>query len=114
MCGVNIAGEKGIPIHVGYYKGFIRYQLGVIIPKEANVICVLMVKNIIGKREKIVFDDTFAHKVYNETEDIKVVVYMDIERKFLPYWLGIFNKYIIGKFSGSKEVKAEIKKQVSN
>ena len=43
--------------------------------------------------EDVMFDDTFAHKVYNETEDIRVVVYMDIERKFLPWWLGIFNKY---------------------
>lgn len=112
-CVVSILpGKKGIPIHVGYYKGFIRYQLGVIIPKETEkcYLCVNGEKYNWKEGEDVMFDDTFAHKVYNETEDIRVVVYMDIERKFLPWWLRIFNKYIIGKFSGSKEVKAEIKK----
>ena len=83
MCGVNIAGEKGIPIHVGYYKGFIRYQLGVIIPKETEkcYLCVNGEKYNWKEGEDVMFDDTFAHKVYNETEDIRVVVYMDIERE---------------------------------
>lgn len=112
-CIVSILpSNKGIPIHVGYYKGFIRYQLGIVVPKDNKncFLCVNGEKYVWESGKDMMFDDTFPHKVYNMTEETRVVLYMDIERKFLPKWLEKLNRFAIGLFQESEEIKKEIKK----
>lgn len=104
--------KKGIPIHIGYYKGFLRYQIGVIIPKNKKdcFICVNGEKYIWSEGKDVLFDDTFPHKVYNNTEDIRVVIYMDIKRPYLPWYLETINNIILQLFQNSSEVQNEIKR----
>ena len=56
----------------------------------------------------MMFDDTFAHKVYNNTDEIRVVIYMDIARPFLKPGLKEFNEMILGLFENNSSVKNEI------
>jgi aspartyl/asparaginyl beta-hydroxylase (cupin superfamily) len=110
-CAVSILpGNKGIPIHIGYYKGFIRYQLGVVIPKDRKkcFICVNGEPYHWKRGADVMFDDTFAHKVYNNTDEIRVVIYMDIARAFLTPTVQMFNEFVLQIFENSESLKEEI------
>ncbi len=73
-----------IPPHTGYYKGYLRYHLGIIIPnnnkEKAYIVC--GGKKYIWKKGKgILFDDLYLHYVKNPTNQTRVVLYLDIKRK---------------------------------
>ena len=107
-----------IPIHVGYYKGIMRYMIPVVVPKDReNVfLCVNELKYCWTEGVGVLWDDTYPHKVYNNTDEIRVVIYMDVVRP-LRWGLNTLNLFIIWLACNSKIVKDEIKKteiQVKN
>lgn len=111
-CAVSIL-EPGvhIPVHVGYYKGVMRFMLPIVVPKnkEGVYLCVNTHKYHWTEGESVLWDDTFPHSVYNTTEEIRVVLYMDVAR---PY-TGIFNlinNTIIDTIAGSDVIQKELKK----
>jgi len=97
--------------HFGYYKGFMRYHLGIIIPDDnAENKCWLRVNADLkdnAKRDKelvdrgefyywhegegVIFDDTFLHDAENASDRVRVVLWLDIARK-MPWHLHVFNK----------------------
>lgn len=70
--------------HVGYYKGYLRYHLGVIIPEENGkkpyIICGDD-KYEWKEGKGVLFDDMYLHYVNNITNMQRVVLYLDIKRK---------------------------------
>jgi hypothetical protein len=111
-CVISILQEGvRIPIHVGYYKGIMRYMMPLIVPKDRyNVfLCVNEKKYNWTEGVGVLWDDNFPHKVYNNTEEIRVVIYMDVLRP-LPNLLYDINKFIVKNASTSKIVKDEIRR----
>lgn len=96
--------------HWGYYKGFLRYHLGVVIPDDnKDGACWLRVNDdreanrvrdlyAIEKGEKyywhegegVVFDDTHLHDARNDSEQVRVVLWLDLRKK-LPWYVQVFN-----------------------
>jgi len=77
-----LAPGKHIPEHRGKHKGLIRYHLGLKVP-EPREKCRIRVDNQIAHWEEgksLIFDDTFYHEVWNETDDYRVVLFLDIAR----------------------------------
>ncbi len=77
-----------IPAHRGVTKGILRVHLGLIIPKDAKN-CYLRVDDNIKvwqPGELFVFDDTYEHEVYNNTDDERVILLFDFDRPM--GWLG--------------------------
>jgi aspartyl/asparaginyl beta-hydroxylase (cupin superfamily) len=110
-CAVSILpAKKAIPIHVGYSKGVIRYQLAIKVPKDReNVfICVNGEKYSWTEGEGVLFDDTYPHKVYNNTTEDRVVLYMDVLRPFLNPFLDLLNRFVVYLVSSSSIAKKEI------
>jgi hypothetical protein len=75
-----------IPPHTGYYKGFLRYHLGVEVPTndeggETAYIVVGNDKYHWKQGEGILFDDMYLHYVKNPTHRQRVVLYLDVKRK---------------------------------
>lgn len=77
-----------IPPHIGYYKGYLRYHLGIIIPNDSSNIIndkayiVCGGKKYIWKTgEGVIFDDIYLHNVKNPTYERRVVLYIDFIRK---------------------------------
>lgn len=72
--------------HIGYFKGYLRYHLGVIIPennnKKAYIICGNE-KYTWSNGKGVIFDDMYLHYVKNPTNMKRVVLYIDIKRKNL-------------------------------
>lgn len=77
-----LAPGKHIPEHRGLYKGFIRYHLGVKIP-QPNTQCGIKVDGETRHWEEgksLIFDDTYLHEAWNDSDEIRVVLFMDILR----------------------------------
>jgi beta-hydroxylase len=98
--------------HWGYYKGFVRYHLGVAIPEDnVHRRCRLRVnadpeanarrdRALIENAEAyywrngegVIFDDTNLHDARNDTDDVRVVLFLDLYRRAMPWPLDLFNR----------------------
>jgi aspartyl/asparaginyl beta-hydroxylase (cupin superfamily) len=96
--------------HWGYYRGFVRYHLGVLIPNDnAGGECFLRVNGDPAANESrdvtrieagevyrwkngegIAFDDNYLHDAANNSDQVRVVLWIDLRRK-LPFYLSWFN-----------------------
>ena len=95
--------NKNLAPHYGPYNGILRYHLGLIVPKDKNN-CFLMINNnkyVWGEGDDILFDDTLLHSVENNTNDTRVVLFLDICRTFDDPIISILNRMILyfGKFN---------------
>jgi beta-hydroxylase len=77
-----LAPGKHIPAHRGAYNGVLRYHLGLLVP-EPRERCRIRIANEIhtwGEGEGLIFDDSFNHEVWNDTEGYRVVLFVDFAR----------------------------------
>ena len=77
-----------IPPHCGVTKGIVRAHLGLIIPKQADK-CWIRVGDktqVWREGEVFVFDDTYEHEVFNNTDEERVILLFDFNRPM--GWLG--------------------------
>jgi len=71
-----------IPAHKGVTKGILRSHLGLIIPKDFEN-CRIRVDDTITAwqpGEIFVFDDTYEHEVWNDTDEERVILLYDFDR----------------------------------
>jgi beta-hydroxylase len=77
-----LSPRKHILDHRGPYKGVLRYHLGLIVPQEKEA-CRIRVGEDIRHWEEgksMIFDDTFNHEVWNDTDETRVVLFVDVLR----------------------------------
>jgi ornithine lipid ester-linked acyl 2-hydroxylase len=106
--------HQHIRAHWGYYKGFLRYHLGLVVPDDnRDERCWLRVnddRRAYDKRirrvieqtpkyywhegEGIVFDDTYLHDASNESDAPRAVLFLDLRRP-LPWYLHVPNRLFI-------------------
>ncbi|NES83261.1 MAG: aspartyl/asparaginyl beta-hydroxylase domain-containing protein [Moorea sp. SIO2B7] len=73
---------KHIPEHRGPYKGIIRCLLALKVP-EPKEKCRIRVGDETRHWEEgktMIFDDSFLHEAWNETDDVRVVLFLDVMR----------------------------------
>lgn len=107
-----------IPSHIGYYKGYLRYHLGVIIPNndtnrdddKAYIICGNE-KYIWKENNGVLFDDMYSHYVKNPTNKTRVVLYLDIIRESDSYIINKINNYGIYLIENSLLLNIFLKNQ---
>ena len=106
--------HQHIKPHWGYWKGFVRYHLGVVIPENnRDQLCWLRInaqpeaqdrsrREEIENGEKyywkngasVMFDDTFLHDAANESGEVRVVLFLDVARK-MPWHLSLANRLFL-------------------
>lgn len=91
-----------IPAHTGVTKGILRSHLGLIIPKDFEK-CRIRVDDTITawkEGEIFVFDDTFEHEVWNDTDEERVILLFDFDR---PMGLRgrVLNKSLMAAMKGT-------------
>lgn len=77
-----LAPGKHIPLHRGPYRGLLRCHLALIVP-EPGADCWIEVGAETSTWEEgrcIVFDDTYKHRVENNTRGRRVVLFLDVMR----------------------------------
>jgi beta-hydroxylase len=76
-----LAPGTHIPAHRGVTKGLITCHLGLIVPRDGDVR--MRVDDRIvrwAEGETLVFDDTYDHEVWNDTENTRVVLLIQFRR----------------------------------
>ena len=71
--------------HRGPYKGVLRYHMGLIVPQPEDI-CGIKVDGKtyhwhVGK--SLIFDDTFTHEVWNNSDERRVVLFIDFKRDYI-------------------------------
>jgi ornithine lipid ester-linked acyl 2-hydroxylase len=91
-----LSPRKHILDHRGPYKGVLRYHLGLIVPEDARA-CRIRVGDDIRHWEEgqsMIFDDTYNHEVWNDTDQTRVVLFVDVLRPLPSPWSQI-NRAIV-------------------
>jgi ornithine lipid ester-linked acyl 2-hydroxylase len=91
-----LSPRKHILDHRGPYKGVLRYHLGLIVPEDAAQ-CRIRVGEDVRHWEEgksMIFDDTFNHEVWNDTDETRVVLFVDVMRP-LPFPESAINEGIV-------------------
>lgn len=92
---------KSIPLHEGPYRGYLRYHLGIQIPR-ANPPSIIVNNQPYTWREgeAVLFDDSWPHEVRNHSHEPRTVLIIDMLRPlpFIPQLLNRFTTYIIARY----------------
>jgi aspartyl/asparaginyl beta-hydroxylase (cupin superfamily) len=91
-----LSPRKHILDHRGPYKGVLRYHLGLIVPKDAEACRIRVGEDFRHweQGESMIFDDTYNHEVWNDTDETRVVLFVDVLRP-LPEPESLINKLIV-------------------
>jgi beta-hydroxylase len=91
-----LSPRKHILDHRGPYKGVLRYHLGLIVPRDKEACRIRVGQDIRHWQEgkSMIFDDTFNHEVWNDTDETRVVLFVDVLRP-LPVPESAINRAII-------------------
>jgi beta-hydroxylase len=101
-----LSPHKRIPEHRGPYKGVVRYHLGLLVP-EPQESCGIRVGGRVAHWEEgksLVFDDSYEHEAWNDTDGVRVVLFMDVIRPLRPP-ASLLNRAIIKAISVSPFVQ---------
>lgn len=114
--------------HWGYYKGILRYHLGVVIPNDnVDGACWLRVNDDRSQNaqrdtsaivngevyhwhegEGIVFDDNYLHDAANGSDQVRVVLWLDLRRP-MPLPLDLLNRlvgWIVHREASVRQIRA--------
>ncbi len=91
-----LSPRKHILDHRGPYKGVLRYHLGLVVPADAESCRIRVGEDVRHWDEgrSLVFDDTFNHEVWNDTEETRIVLFVDVMRP-LPFPDSLVNELIV-------------------
>ena len=98
---------KRLPAHHGPYRGVLRHHLALIVPEPAEA-CGIRVGDQTRhwtEGRSLVFDDTYEHEAWNDTDGQRVVLFLDVKRPLRPpvSWL---NEAVLRAVTASPFVRA--------
>jgi beta-hydroxylase len=79
---------KHIPPHRGAYNGVLRLHLALQVPEPREKVRIRIARQICHWEEGkcLIFDDTFNHEVWNDTDGYRVVLFVDFARPLRQPW----------------------------
>jgi aspartate beta-hydroxylase len=96
-----LAPGKYIPPHRGPFRGVLRFYLGLSVPRHADgrpaaVLKVADTEHRIGSGDVLLWDDTFTHEAWSESQQVRSVLLLDVWRRDMPIDMELFSKLLIG------------------
>jgi aspartyl/asparaginyl beta-hydroxylase (cupin superfamily) len=98
---------KGIPAHTGPTRAYLRYHLGLRVPKHnPPTICVKDQLYTWKEGESVLFDDSWNHEIYNESDSVRAILIVDVMRPFIApvFWLNLGFRKLSDWFYGRRIV----------
>ena len=83
-----LSPRKHIPAHRGAWNGILRLHLALLVP-EPREKCRIRIGNDYrswSEGRALIFDDTFNHEVWNDTDGYRVVLFVDFARPLRQPW----------------------------
>jgi beta-hydroxylase len=99
-------GPKHIPPHRGPYKGLLNCHLPLLVPDDPQA-CRIRVGQDVAAWEQgrmLVFDDSFEHEAWNDSESLRVVLLCYVVRP-LPFPLSVLNRVVIALIRRSPQLR---------
>jgi len=92
-----LSPRKQIPPHKGVYNGVLRYHLGLMVPQNKEDCTISIAGQTFNWEEgrSLVFDDTFEHSVSNNTDDYRVILFVDFLRP-VKFPFSLLNRTLLG------------------
>ncbi|MEM7593953.1 MAG: aspartyl/asparaginyl beta-hydroxylase domain-containing protein [Cyanobacteria bacterium P01_A01_bin.83] len=87
---------KHIPEHRGPYKGVLRCHLALKVPQDQDQ-CGIRVEQEVRHWQEgkaIVFDDSYPHEAWNKTDEVRVVLFLDVVRP-MSFPASLLNQLLI-------------------
>jgi len=105
MFSILTPGTRLSP-HRGAFKGVLRYHLALMVPADSGPCAIRVDSETRTWREGtgMIFDDTYEHEAWNETGQIRVVLFVDFLRP-LPFPLSTLNRVMIRLIGASPLVQ---------
>lgn len=97
--------------HRGPYKGVLRYHLGLIVPQPEEL-CGIEVNGETYHWQvghSLIFDDTFTHAAWNNSDEKRVVLFIDFKRNYV-FPINVLNNFMIWLIGHSPFVSNVLKK----
>ena len=96
-----LAPHKHIPRHRGPFRGVLRFYLGLSVPVDiaghpATVLKIDDTEYRLADGESLLWDDTFAHEVWNHSESPRIALLLDVRRRGMPFDLALLSRLIVG------------------
>ncbi len=95
-----LAPHKHIPPHRGPFRGVLRFQLGIAVPrandgKPAAVLVLDGREHYIGDGAALLWDDTFTHEVRNRSDQVRIALLLDVRRRGQPWDMAFLSWLVI-------------------
>jgi aspartate beta-hydroxylase len=92
--------RKHIPPHRGPFRGIMRFYLMLSMPHMADgsPAAVLKVDNVeyrLEEGEFLLWDDTFEHEAWNGSDELRIVLSLDVWRPHMPYDMRALSSVLI-------------------
>jgi aspartate beta-hydroxylase len=90
-----------IPPHRGPFRGVLRFYMALSMPVRSDgrpgaVLKIAGVEHRLTEGEYLLWDDTFEHEVWNESDGLRCVLLLDVWRPGMPIDMRLLSKTLIG------------------
>ena len=91
---------KNIPPHRGPLRGIIRFYMVLSMPRAqdglpAAVLKVAGVEHRLDEGQYLLWDDTFEHEAWNGSDEVRIVLSLDVWRQRMPADMRLFSRALI-------------------
>lgn len=98
-----------IPPHTGKLSGVLRYHLALQVPAGGECFIEVNREKYYWKEgEGILFNDTYLHQVVNDSDEYRIVLFIDVKRK-APGWLSRIHNALMRLIAASPVFKKALK-----
>jgi beta-hydroxylase len=97
-----LSPHKHIPAHRGAYNGVLRLHLALLVPEPREKVRIRIGNDFRHWTEgrALIFDDTYNHEVWNDTDGYRVVLFVDFARPLRQPWHWLNERFLsIGAFA---------------
>lgn len=97
-----LSPRKHIPAHRGAFNGVLRFHLGLLVPEPREQVRIRIGNDFRTWTEgkALIFDDTYNHEVWNDTDGYRVVLFVDFARPLKQPWHWLNERFLsIGAFA---------------
>jgi aspartate beta-hydroxylase len=95
-----MAPKKHIPAHRGPFRGVLRFYLGLSMPRLTDgrpgaVLKVADREYRLQDGDCMLWDDTYPHEAWNESDQVRAVLLLDVWRPGMPVDMELFSRALI-------------------
>jgi aspartate beta-hydroxylase len=95
-----LAPGKHIPAHRGPFRGVLRFYLALSMPRSADgrpaaVLKIADQEYRLVDGDCLLWDDTYPHEVWNESDQVRIVLLLDVRRGDLPLDMRLFSAMLM-------------------